>query len=135
LFWGNTLMMYNSFYINKHIIIIWTFDFDLHLIMCHIKHWTIKSLFLSLQYLLEAGWGDDGKVIGVTESRRVAATTLAMRVAEEKGSPLGRTVGYSIRFDDCFSPVHTRIKVSLILCFSQEWNLKISVQFFAFSLI
>jgi ATP-dependent RNA helicase DDX35 len=62
------------------------------------------------QYLLEAGWGSDGKVIGVTESRRVAATTLATRVAEEKGSLLGQTVGYSIRFDDCFDPEQTRIK-------------------------
>lgn len=74
-------------------------------------------LFDCLQYLLEAGWSSDGKVIGVTESRRVAATTLAARVAEEKGSLLGQTVGYSIRFDDCFDPEHTRIKVRFILLF------------------
>jgi ATP-dependent RNA helicase DDX35 len=66
---------------------------------------------------MEAGWGGDGKVIGITESRRVAATTLATRVAEEKGSLLGQIVGYSIRFDDCFDPEHTRIKVRFILCF------------------
>jgi ATP-dependent RNA helicase DDX35 len=71
-----------------------------------------------LQYLLEAGWGGDGKVIGITESRRVAATTLATRVAEEKGSLLGQVVGYSIRFDDCFDAEHTRIKVRFNLCFS-----------------
>lgn len=70
-----------------------------------------------MQYLLEAGWGDDGKIIGVTEPRRVAATTLAMRVAEEKGSLLGQTVGYSIRFDDSFDPVHSKIKVRLIIFF------------------
>nr|CAD7591847.1 unnamed protein product [Timema genevievae] len=63
-----------------------------------------------LRYLLEAGWCDDGKVVGVTEPRRVAATTLAARVATEKGSPLGHVVGYSIRFDDCSDPQHTKIK-------------------------
>ncbi|XP_071450237.1 probable ATP-dependent RNA helicase DHX35 [Hetaerina americana] len=62
------------------------------------------------QYLLEAGWAHDGKIIGVTEPRRVAATTLASRVAEEKGSALGELVGYSIRFDDCFDPDTTKIK-------------------------
>ena len=51
------------------------------------------------QYLLEAGWcgsGEDGTgtMIGVSEPRRVAATTLAARVAEEKHSRLGSTVGY-----------------------------------------
>nr|CAD7570303.1 unnamed protein product [Timema californicum] len=61
-------------------------------------------------YLLEAGWCDDGKVVGVTEPRRVAATTLAARVATEKGTPLGHVVGYSIRFDDCSDPQHTKIK-------------------------
>ncbi|KAG1692968.1 putative ATP-dependent RNA helicase DHX35 [Nymphon striatum] len=62
------------------------------------------------QYLIEAGWGKDGKIVGVTQPRRVAATTLATRVAEEKGCIIGGTVGYSIRFDDCFSPEKTRIK-------------------------
>lgn len=75
-----------------------------------------------MQYLLEAGWGSDGKVIGVTESRRVAATTLATRVAEEKGSLLGQTVGYSIRFDDCFVPEQTRIKVRFIFYFIKIEN-------------
>ncbi|KAG1692966.1 putative ATP-dependent RNA helicase DHX35 [Nymphon striatum] len=62
------------------------------------------------KYLIEAGWGKDGKIVGVTQPRRVAATTLATRVAEEKGCIIGGTVGYSIRFDDCFSPEKTRIK-------------------------
>ncbi|XP_069698122.1 probable ATP-dependent RNA helicase DHX35 isoform X2 [Periplaneta americana] len=64
----------------------------------------------NIKYLLEAGWGGDGKVIGITEPRRVAATSLATRVAEEKGCLLGQTVGYSIRFDDCFDPQQTKIK-------------------------
>jgi HrpA-like RNA helicase len=37
----------------------------------------------------------------VTQPRRVAAITLAQRVAEEMGSALGDLCGYSIRFDDC----------------------------------
>ncbi|KAL7859617.1 hypothetical protein SRHO_G00147640 [Serrasalmus rhombeus] len=54
------------------------------------------------QYLLEAGWAAEGKVIGVTQPRRVAATSVANRVAEERGALLGHEVGYTIRFDDCF---------------------------------
>ena len=50
-----------------------------------------------MQYLYEAGWGSDG-MIGVTQPRRVACTSLAERVAEERGSQLGGTVGYNIRF-------------------------------------
>ncbi|PIA98022.1 putative ATP-dependent RNA helicase prh1 [Cercospora beticola] len=64
------------------------------------------------QFLLEAKWCT-GK-IAVTQPRRVAAITLARRVAEEMGSPLGSAspaskVGYSVRFDDNTSP-GTRIK-------------------------
>lgn len=62
------------------------------------------------QYLYEAGWCSDGKIVGITEPRRVAATTLASRVADEKGTSLGGLVGYSIRFDDTFDPVNTKIK-------------------------
>ena len=40
----------------------------------------------------------------------MAATTLAARVAEEKGTQLGNTVGYSIRFDECFDRDRTKIK-------------------------
>ncbi|XP_048512923.1 probable ATP-dependent RNA helicase DHX35 isoform X2 [Athalia rosae] len=60
-------------------------------------------------YLLEAGWTADGKVIGVTEPRRVAATSLASRVADEQNCILGTVVGYSIRFDDC-TDENTKIK-------------------------
>ena len=47
---------------------------------------------------------------GITEPRRVAVTTLAARVAEESRSKLGQEVGYSIRFDECFSREITKIK-------------------------
>uniref|UniRef100_A0A3B5KEU0 RNA helicase n=1 Tax=Takifugu rubripes TaxID=31033 RepID=A0A3B5KEU0_TAKRU len=62
------------------------------------------------QYLLEAGWAAEGKVIGVTQPRRVAAVSVANRVAEERGALLGHEVGYTIRFDDCSDPQATRIK-------------------------
>ena len=48
--------------------------------------------------------------IGITEPRRVAVTTLATRVAEEQNTQLGRRVGYSIRFDECFLRNQTKIK-------------------------
>ena len=38
---------------------------------------------------------------------------MATRVAEERGAILGDEVGYLIRFDDCFHPDATRIKVRL----------------------
>ncbi len=48
---------------------------------------------------LAMGRGVDA-LIGVTQPRRLAATSVAARVAEELGSPLGADVGYKIRFDD-----------------------------------
>ena len=44
------------------------------------------------QFLLEAGWCSDGKAIAVTQPRRVAATTVAARVAEEMRCQLGQEV-------------------------------------------
>jgi len=55
------------------------------------------------QYLHEAGFTDGGKKIGCTQPRRVAAMSVAARVAEEMGCKLGNQVGYSIRFEDCTS--------------------------------
>ncbi|KAH9499114.1 ATPdependent RNA helicase [Bulinus truncatus] len=62
------------------------------------------------QYLLEAGWATEGYVIGVTQPRRVAAVTVATRVAEERGSILGDEIGYLIRFDECCDSDKTRVK-------------------------
>eukprot|EP00854_Cymbomonas_tetramitiformis_P008565 gene8565-10167_t len=60
------------------------------------------------QYLHEDGYCSKG-VIAVTQPRRVAATAVAGRVAEEMGVQLGEEVGYSIRFEDETSP-NTDIK-------------------------
>ncbi|WP_049722285.1 ATP-dependent RNA helicase HrpA [Gilvimarinus polysaccharolyticus] len=48
---------------------------------------------------LELGRGVRG-LIGHTQPRRIAAHTVAARVAEELGSPLGETVGYQVRFTE-----------------------------------
>ncbi|KRX96554.1 Ubiquitin-like modifier-activating enzyme ATG7, partial [Trichinella pseudospiralis] len=61
------------------------------------------------QYLLEAGWADKQKIC-VSEPRRVAAVTLATRVAEERASILGHEVGYVVRFDDFTQSDKTRVK-------------------------
>ncbi|CAM0910536.1 unnamed protein product [Alopecurus aequalis] len=55
------------------------------------------------QYLAEAGYTAGGK-IACTQPRRVAAESVAKRVAEEFGCRLGEEVGYSIRFDDHTGP-------------------------------
>ncbi|KAK1769183.1 P-loop containing nucleoside triphosphate hydrolase protein [Phialemonium atrogriseum] len=60
------------------------------------------------QYLAEAGFTNNG-IIGCTQPRRVAAMSVAKRVAEEVGCILGEEVGYSIRFEDCTS-LATKIK-------------------------
>jgi ATP-dependent RNA helicase DDX35 len=49
-------------------------------------------------------------MIGITEPRRVAAITLASRVAQEKNCVLGEQIGYSIRFEECFTLGLTQIK-------------------------
>ena len=38
---------------------------------------------------------------------------VSMRVSEERGSFIGEEVGYCVRFDDCFNPETTRIKVNI----------------------
>lgn len=55
------------------------------------------------QYLAEVGYTTRGK-IGCTQPRRVAAMSVAKRVAEEFGCRVGEEVGYAIRFEDCTSP-------------------------------
>ncbi|MEA3019511.1 MAG: ATP-dependent helicase HrpA, partial [Actinomycetota bacterium] len=59
---------------------------------------------------LEAGLGDDGKVIGHTQPRRLAARTVAERIADELGESIGDTVGYTVRFTDR-TKASTRVKV------------------------
>ena len=55
------------------------------------------------KFCMEAGRGAAGR-IGCTQPRRIAAITVAKRLAEELGEELGRSVGYKIRFDEQSSP-------------------------------
>ncbi|CAI8916181.1 ATP-dependent RNA helicase HrpA [Methylocaldum szegediense] len=52
---------------------------------------------------LEAGRGVSG-YIGHTQPRRIAARTVAARIAEELKQPLGQAVGYKVRFQDQTRP-------------------------------
>src|SRR4249920_492837 len=50
---------------------------------------------------LGRGLGAGGKgLIGHTQPRRIAASSVAKRIAEELDSPLGDVVGYKVRFQD-----------------------------------
>jgi len=60
------------------------------------------------QYLHEDGYTTYG-MVGCTQPRRVAAMSVAKRVAEEMDCELGQKVGYAIRFEDCTSD-RTQIK-------------------------
>lgn len=55
------------------------------------------------QYLHEAGYTKNGLKVGCTQPRRVAAMSVAARVAEEMGVKVGNEVGYAIRFEDATS--------------------------------
>jgi len=48
--------------------------------------------------LLLQGYTSAGKVIGCTQPRRVAAMSVAARVAEEMGKKLGNEVCYAVQF-------------------------------------
>ena len=60
------------------------------------------------QYAHEAGLAG-GLAVACTQPRRVAAVSVARRVAEETGTVLGDLVGYAIRFEDVSSAA-TRVK-------------------------
>ncbi|KAI6242729.1 hypothetical protein M3Y99_00179200 [Aphelenchoides fujianensis] len=61
------------------------------------------------QFLAEAGWASNGQQIGITEPRRVAAITLATRVAAELQCNLGEKVGFVLRFNEVMTE-RTEIK-------------------------
>ncbi len=52
---------------------------------------------------LNAPAGQKGQLIGHTQPRRIAASSVAKRIAEELQTPLGEVVGYKVRFQDRLS--------------------------------
>lgn len=61
------------------------------------------------QLLLQTGMIGTSGCIGITQPRRIAAVSIARRVAQEQGVKPGKLVGYCVRFEDCTSS-HTKIK-------------------------
>ncbi len=59
---------------------------------------------------LAAGRGIGGRLVGMTQPRRIAARSVAARIAEETKSRLGGLVGWQVRFTDQVSK-ESRIKV------------------------
>ncbi|WP_411081447.1 ATP-dependent RNA helicase HrpA [Streptomyces sp. cmx-18-6] len=59
---------------------------------------------------MELGRGVRG-MIGHTQPRRIAARTVAERVADELKTPLGETVGWKVRFTDQVNPESTYLKL------------------------
>ncbi|MBP6902655.1 MAG: ATP-dependent RNA helicase HrpA [Burkholderiaceae bacterium] len=54
---------------------------------------------------LGRGWGAGGSgLIGHTQPRRIAASSVAKRIADELNSPLGEVVGFKVRFNDRLQP-------------------------------
>ncbi len=49
---------------------------------------------------LNAKPGDRARMIGHTQPRRIAASSVAKRIAEELKTPLGEVVGFTVRFQD-----------------------------------
>ncbi len=65
---------------------------DWHMFMIQIPQW-----------LIELSQRKDRKCVACTQPRRVAAMSVAQRVADEMDVVLGQEVGYTIRFEDCTS--------------------------------
>ena len=65
---------------------------------------------------------DKRKCVACTQPRRVAAMSVAQRVADELDVLIGQEVGYTIRFEDCTSPrtilkyVHSTVIVMVASC-------------------
>jgi len=54
--------------------------------------------------LLGRGRANTGKLIGHTQPRRIAASSVAKRIATELNTPLGEVVGFKVRFQDRLQP-------------------------------
>jgi ATP-dependent helicase HrpA len=57
-----------------------------------------------LALALGRGKVHSGKLIGHTQPRRIAASSVAKRIAQELNTPLGDVIGYKVRFQDRLTP-------------------------------
>jgi ATP-dependent RNA helicase DHX8/PRP22 len=83
------------------------------------------------QFLLDSDGPWSKKMIAVTQPRRIAAITVAQRVADERKCALGSEVGYAVRFDDKTTE-ETRVKymtdgILVRECLSDKYMSKYSV--------
>ncbi|KAF5551800.1 pre-mrna splicing factor rna helicase [Fusarium mexicanum] len=72
----------------------------------------MRQEFLDVYHKNKFVWYDEyasGKIVACTQPRRLAATSVAERVADEMGVTLGQEVGYAVRFDNK-SRTDTRLK-------------------------
>ncbi|MEI6320429.1 MAG: DEAD/DEAH box helicase, partial [Pseudomonadota bacterium] len=75
---------------------------------------------------LELGRGIEG-LIGHTQPRRLAARSVATRIAQELGTPLGTVVGYKVRFSDKLSrDGHVKLMTDGILLAELEHDRSLS---------
>jgi ATP-dependent helicase HrpA len=70
----------------------------------------LPKIALALGRAVAAKPGQRRQMIGHTQPRRIAASSVAKRIAQELNSPLGEIVGYKVRFNDKLSG-NTRIKL------------------------
>lgn len=92
-----------SYHTNNDILILEWIHCNLCLTLIGITSFLLQGKTTQIpQYLHEVGYSELGK-IGCTQPRRVAAMSVATRVAEEMNVRVGHEVGYSIRFENCTS--------------------------------
>ncbi len=65
-------------------------------------------------------------MVACTQPRRVAAMSVAKRVADEMDVTLGEEVGYSIRFEDCSSP---KTMLKCVILSRSKYNTYFSITF------
>ena len=84
---------------------------DLHQVVLHNLQISARLSIHMLSYspachgISACGVVSGGRMVTCTQPRRVAAMTVAARVAEEVGTDLGQQVGYSIRFEEVCTQV------------------------------
>ena len=82
---------------------------------------------MALEYLSENSAGSKfNQLVGCTQPRRIAAASVAKRVAEEMGVNLGEEVGYQVRFEDkCSKSTQLKFMTDGILLAETQGDVKL----------